>query len=174
MHQGKYVFAQMMDLVSRYQFTQCVQRYARAYRIKQFTCWDQFLALSFGQLSCRTSLRDIVICLTAHHEKLYYLGFRSLIRKSTLADANEHRDWRIYQALTGVLIAQARQLYTHNQLEDLDISEPIYAIDATIIPLCLSLFTWARLPHEHAAIKVSIGLELHGHIPSFFWVFWRN
>lgn len=168
MHQGKYVFAQLMDLVSRYQFTQCVQHYAGAYRIKQFTCWEQCLALTFGQLAGRSSLRDIVICLTAHHEKLYHLGFRSLIRKSTLADANEHRDWRIYQEFAGLLIVQARQLYTYNSLKDLDIVVPIYAIDATIITLCLSLFPWARLPHEHAAIKVSIGLELHGQIPSFF------
>ncbi len=168
MHQGKYVFAQLMDVISRYQFTQCVERYDGAYRIKQLTCWDQFLALSFGHLSGRNSLRDIVICLTAHHEKLYHLGFRSLVRKSTLADANEHRDWRIYQDFSSLLITQARQLYTRDSLEDIDIVAPIYAIDATIITVCLSLFPWARLPHERAAIKVSIGLELHGQIPAFF------
>lgn len=168
MHQGKYVFAQIMDLVSRYQFNQCVDRYHGAYRVQQLTCWEQFLALSFGHLACRTSLRDIVICLTAHHEKLYHLGFRSLVRKSTLADANEHRDWRIYQDLASLLIVQARQLYVQNTLEDVDITAAIYAIDATIISLCVSLFPWARIPHEHASIKVSIGLELHGQIPSFF------
>ena len=168
MYQGKYIFAQIVDVISRYQFNQCVDRYQGAHRVQQLTCWEQFLALTFGHLSCRNSLRDIVMCLTAHHEKLYHLGLRSLVRKSTLADANEHRDWRMYQELAGVLIAQARQLYTNDRLEDLDIVAPIYAIDATIITLCLSLFPWARLPHDHAAIKVSIGLELHGHIPAFF------
>lgn len=168
MHQGKYVFAQMMDLISRYQFNRCVDQYHGAQSRQQFSCWDQFLALAFGQLSCRNSLRDIVICLSAHHEKLYHLGFRSVIRKSTLADANEQRDWRMYQDFAGLLIAQARQLYVRDKVEDLDIITPIYAIDATIITLCLNLFPWARLPHDHAAIKVSIGLELHGHIPSFF------
>ncbi len=168
MHEGKYVFAQIMDVISRYQFNQCVDRYHGAYRIKQLTCWEQFLALTFGQLSCRHSLRDIVICLNAHHEKLYHLGFRSLVRKSTLADANAHRDWRIYQDLAVLLIGQVRQLYLCDATEDLDIAEAIYAIDATIITLCLSLFPWARIPHNHAAIKVSIGLELHGQIPAFF------
>lgn len=168
MHQGTYVFAQVMDLISRYQFNQCVSRYHGAQSRQQFSCWDQFLALAFGQLSCRTSLRDIIICLTAHHAQLYHLGFRSVVRKSTLADANAQRDWRIYQDFVGVLIAQARQLYTRDQLDDVDITEPIYAIDATIIALCLNLFPWARLPHDRAAIKVSIGLELHGQIPSFF------
>lgn len=168
MHQGKYVFAQLMDLVSRYQFNQCVDRYHGTYRIKQLTCWEQFLALTFGHLSCRNSLRDIVICLTAHHEKLYHLGFRSLIKKSTLADANERRDWRIYQDFVGLLMMQARQLYTQHPLEEIKITEAIYAIDATIISLCVSLFPWARVPHDQASIKVSIGLELHGHIPSFF------
>lgn len=168
MHQGKYVFAQIMDLVNRYQFNHCVDRYRGAYRVQQLTCWEQFLALTFGQLACRSSLSDIIICLTAHHEKLYHLGFRSLIRKSTLADANAHRDWRIYQDFAGLLIAQARQWYARDSVADLNSVAPIYAIDATIITLCLSLFPWARLPHDRAAIKVSMGLELHGHIPSFF------
>lgn len=168
MYQGKYIFAQIVDVISRYQFNQCVDRYYGSYRVQQFTCWEQFLALTFGHLSCRNSLRDIVICLTAHHEKLYHLGFRSLIRKSTLADANEHRDWRIYQDFSALLITQTRQLYAHDNLKDSDIVGPIYAIDATIITLCLSLFPWARLPHDRAAIKVSIGLELHGQIPAFF------
>lgn len=168
MHHGKYIFSQIMDRVIRYQFTQCVDRYHGEQGVKQFTCWEQFLALAFGQLSFRRSLRDIVVCLGAHHEKLYHLGFRSLIRRSTLADANERRDWRIYRDLAHLLITETRALYVHEKLATLDITETIYAIDSTTIELCFSLFPWARVPTHQASIKLHISLELHGNIPSFF------
>lgn len=168
MHQGKYVFSQVMDLVVRYQFNQCVKRYDGECRVKSLTCWEQFLALSFGQLSFRNSLRDIIICLTAHQEKRYHLGFKSIVYLPTLARANEHRDWRIYRDFATLLIAETRRLYANDKLPILKISEAVYVIDSTTIELCLSLFPWAKLPAKQAAIKLHVGLELHGNIPSFF------
>ena len=168
MHQGKYVFSQVMDMAVRYQFNQCVKRYQGEHWIKNLTCWDQFLALAFGQLSFRNSLRDIVVCLAAHQEKLYHLGFRSTVYLPTLAKANERRDWRIYRDFADVLIVQARRLHARDKLPTLKISEAVYAIDSTTIELCLSLFPWARVPSRQAAIKLHVSLELHGNIPSFF------
>jgi hypothetical protein len=168
MHQGKYVFSQIMDLVVRYQFNQCVARYQGESWVKNFSCWEQFLALAFGQLSFRNSLRDIVICLAAHRAKLYHLGFGSPVARNTLAHANERRDWRIYRDLASLLVAKAKELYAHDELETLEIFEAVYVIDSTTIELCLALFPWARLPKEQAAIKLHLGLELHGNIPSFF------
>lgn len=168
MNQGKYVFSQIMNTVVRYQFNQCVARYHGERRVKRLTCWEQFLALSFGQLSFRKSLRDIIVCLTAHQEKMYHLGFRSVAQRSTLSDANEHRDWRIYRDFSMLLIAEARRLYAHDPLPTLPIREAAYIIDSTTIELCLALFPWARLPKRRAAVKLHLGLELHGNIPSFF------
>lgn len=168
MHQGKYVFSQIMETVVRYQFNQCVERYRGHYWIKRFSCWEQFLSLAFGQLSFRKSLRDIVVCLTAHREKLYHLGFRGVVRLPTLARANERRDWRIYRDFALLLIAEARRLYADDQSCTIEIEEAIYAVDSTTIELGLSLFPWARLKKKRAAIKLSIGIELHGNIPSFF------
>lgn len=164
MHQGKYVFSQVMDLVIRYQFNQCVQRYGGEHRVKNLTCWEQFLALSFGQFSFRNSLRDIVVCLAAHLEKRYHLGFKSRVCLPTLARANEHRDWRIYRDFATLLIKEARRIYVNDKLPTLEISEAVYVIDSTTIELGLSLFSWAR----QAAIKFNVSLELHGNIPSFF------
>lgn len=168
MHQGTYVFSQIMEQVVRYQFHQCVARYHGEYWIKNFSCWDQFLALAFGQLSFRESLRDIVVCLSAHHEKLYHLGFRSSVNRSTLADANEQRDWRIYRDYAQTLIAKTRKLYARDQPESLELDGTAYVIDSTTIELCLSLFPWARLVKKRAAVKVHLGLSLNGNIPSFF------
>lgn len=168
MHQGTYVFSQIMEQVVRYQFNQCVARYHGGYGVKNFSCWDQFLALAFGQLSFRESLRDIVVCLSAHHEKLYHLGFRSVVNRSTLADANEQRDWRIYRDYAQTLIAEARSLYARDQPESLELDGTAYVIDSTTIELCLSLFPWARLVKKRAAVKLHLGLSLNGNIPSFF------
>jgi len=168
MHQGKYVFSQIMDMVVRYQFNQCVRRYHGEHWVKKFSCWDQFLALAFGQLSFRESLRDIVVCLSAHRDKLYHFGFRSVVARNTLSHANEKRDWRIYRDYTLVLIAAARQLYAHERLPSLNINEAIYVIDSTTINLCLALFPWARPQTNCSAVKLHLGLELHGNIPSFF------
>jgi len=168
MHQGKYVFSQIMEQVVRYQFNQCVARYQGEYRVKNLTCWEQFLSLSFGQLSFRKSLRDIVVCLNAHREKLYHLGFKSSIHLPTLARANERRDWRIYRDYAELLITEARILYVHDSISTLAINEAVYVIDSTTIELCLTLFHWARVQVKQAAIKLHLGLELHGNIPSFF------
>lgn len=168
MHQGKYIFSQIMDLVVRYQFNQCVTRYHGEYWIKHFSCWEQFLALAFGQLSFRASLRDIVICLSAHREKLYHLGFRGTVFKTTLAKANERRDWRIYRDYAQLLITEARNLYANDQSAELDLDATVYLIDSTTIELCLTLFPWARLVKKRAAVKLNIGIELAGNIPSFF------
>lgn len=168
MHQGHYVFSQVMDQVVRYEFNKCVARYGGQYRVKHFSCWEQFLAMAFGQLSFRESLRDVVTCLTAQQEKLYHLGFRSLIRRTTLADANEERDWRIYRDYAEALIREARNLYLNDTQGSLELEGAVYVIDSTTIELCLNLFSWARLKHEHAAFKLNMGLALKGNIPAFF------
>ena len=119
MYQGKYVFSQIMEPVVRYQFDQCVARYRGEYWVKNFSCWEQFLTLAFGQLSFRKSLRDIVVCLTAHREKLYHFGFRSPVARNTLAHANEERDWRIYRDYAALLIREAHVLYARDHPVDL-------------------------------------------------------
>lgn len=168
MHQGKYVFSQIMDGVVRYQFNQCVARYRGEYRVKHFSCWEQFLSLAFGQLSFRESLRDIVVCLTAHYSKLYHAGFRSPVMLPTLAKANEKRDWRIYRDYATTLIREARALYVHDRPGDLDLDGTVYLLDSTTIELCLNLFPWARLIKVRAAVKLNLELSLSGNIPSFF------
>jgi hypothetical protein len=168
MHQGKFVFSQIMDWVVRYQFNQCVARYHGEYWVKNFTCWEQFLAMAFGQLARRESLRDIVVCLNAHHEKLYHFGFRSPLVRTTLAYANERRDWRIYRDYAQLLIQEARKLYAKDHPFNLDLDGTAYVIDSTTIELCLNLFPWARLVKKRAAVKLHLGLSLSGNIPSFF------
>lgn len=168
MNQGKYIFSQIMEVVNRYQFNECAERYSGEYRAKKLSCWEQFLALVFGQLSFRESLRDIVVCLSAQREKLYHLGFRSSIARATLADANERRDWRIYRDYAELLIKEAHQLYGDNPPADLHLSGAVYAVDSTTIEVCLALFPWARLVKKRAALKMNVQLNLSGNIPSFF------
>jgi len=121
MYQGKFVFSQIMDQVVRYQFNQCVARYKGGYWVKSFSCWEQFLAMAFGQLSFRESLRDIVVCLAAHREKLYHLGFRSAVARNTLAHANEKRDWKIWRDYAQLLMSEARRLYADDEAFSLDL-----------------------------------------------------
>ncbi len=168
MHHGKYVFSQVMDMVVRYQFNQCVVRYHGHYRVKRFSCSEQFLAMAFGQLSFRESLRDIVVCLGAQREKLYHLGFRSMVTLPTLAKANEQRDWRIYRDYALTLIREARSWYGDDRPGDLVLNGTVYLIDATTIELCLNIFPWAHYDKEQAAVKLNLELCLSGHIPSFF------
>lgn len=168
MHQGKFVFSQILGEVVRYQFNQCATRYKGEYWVKNFSCWEQFLALVFGQLSFRESLRDIIVCLSAHREKLYHLGFRSVVARNTLAHANEKRDWRIWRDYAQLLIGEARKLYARDPLFTLHLDATAYVIDSTTIELCLNMFPWARLVKKRAAVKLHLGLALHGHIPSFF------
>lgn len=168
MHQGKFVFSQILDQVVRYQFNRCVARYKGERWIKTFTCWEQFLALAFGQLSFRESLRDIAVCLTAQRSKLYHLGFRAPLVRTTLAHANEHRDWRIWRDYAQLLIGEARRLYADDQPFTLRLDGTAYVIDSTTIELCLHIFPWARLVKKRAAIKLHLELALAGNIPSFF------
>ena len=166
MHAGKLVFAQLTDLIHPEQFRRCVRRYAGDYKVKTFSCWNQFLCMAFGQLTFRESLRDVETCLRSRQDQLYHLGIRGEVSHSTLADANRERDWRIYYALAQRLIQRARALY-HQEPIGLELRETIYALDSTTIDLCLNLFPWARFRRTKAAIKLHTLLDLRGSIPTF-------
>ena len=170
MNQGKYVFSQIMEFISHYPFNECVKRYHGHHYVKSFTCWEQFLAMAFGQLAYRESLRDVVICLRAQRAKFYYLGFRSVIAKTTLARANEQRDWRIYRDLTQILIQEARRLYIDDTEFSLDLDGACYAIDASSIEVCLSIFKWAKYVKTKGSVKLHLQMELKGNIPTFFHI----
>ena len=165
MYEGQTVFSQIIDFMPKYKFRQCVKRYNGNYRTRSFSCYDQFLCMAFAQLTYRESLRDIECCLRALKDKLYHMGIRSKVSKSTLADANEKRDWRIYRDFAKVLIDEARRLYAGEDF-GLQLQETIYALDATIIDLCLSVFPWAQFRKTKAAIKLHTLLDLRGNIPS--------
>jgi hypothetical protein len=162
---GKTIFSQVVELIHPQQFRRCVARYRGDYKVKAFSCWDQFLCMAFAQLTFRESLRDIEDCLKARSDQLYHLGFRSRVCRSTLADANEVRDWRIYADLAALLIKRARRLYSGEQI-DVELQQSVYALDSTTIDLCLNLFPWARFRSTKAAIKLHTLLDLCGPIPS--------
>ena len=164
MNSGKTVFAQLMDFIPAHEFRRCVARYRGQYRVRSFSCWDQFLSMAFAQLTYRESLRDIETCLRALGAKLYHLGIRGHISRSTLADANETRDWRIFADLARALIATARPLYADDPL-GVELQQTAYALDCTTIDLCLSLFPWARYRRLNTGIKMHTLLDLHGNIP---------
>ena len=153
MNQGQTIFAQVMEFVSHDEFRRCVQRYDGNRSVRRLSCWNQFLAMAFAQLTYRHSLRDIEVCLRAQRSKLYHCGFKSPIRRSTLADANERRDWRIYADFARTLIDIARPLYADTDL-GLDLEGTVYALDATTIDLCLSVFPWATYKRAKGAIKL--------------------
>ena len=163
---GRTVFAQFMDLIPRRAFERCVARYPSQRRLRTFTCYDQLLCLAFAQLTYRESLRDIETCLRALQAKLYHAGLRGRISRSTLADANETRDWRIYGDFAQLLIHRARGLYA-NEPFAVDLAQTAYAFDATTIDLCLALFPWARFRRAKAALKLHTLLDLRGPIPTF-------
>jgi hypothetical protein len=165
MHFGKTVFTQVMDGIHPEQFRRCVTRYAGNYKVRNFSCWEQFLAMSFAQLTFRESLADIEICLRSRGRQVYHLGFRSTVAHSTLADANGVRDWRIYADLAQVLIGRARKLYAQEPL-GVELEHTIYALDSTTIDLCLSLFPWARFRSTKAAVKLHTLLDVRGPIPT--------
>jgi len=169
MHQGTYVFSQLMSLIHRQSFNRLVNKYKGNYRVRSFSCWHQFLCMSFGQLTHRESLRDIVTCLNAHQEKLYHLGFTQGVKRSTLADANESRDYRIYEALAYKLIVKARKLYQHSPTE-IDLDHIVYALDSTTIELCLNVFWWARFRKHKAAVKLHTLLDVKCEIPCFIHI----
>ena len=166
MNQGRTVFSQIMDFLPMHSFRQCVQRYQGNKSIRKFSCLDQFLCMAFAQLSYRESLRDVECCLRAMQQKLYHMGVRGKVSRSTLADANEKRDWRIYADFALVLIDIARELYADEDL-GLKLDQTVYALDASTIDLCLSLFPWARFRRTKSAIKLHTLLDLRGNIPSF-------
>jgi len=169
MYDGRMIFSQLMDFVSRYEFRKCVDRYQGNSRVRTFSCWNQFLCMGFAQLTNRESLRDIEACLRALPDKRYHMGIRGKVSRSTLADANENRDWRIYADFAQVLINEARQLYADEPF-GVDLDETVYALDSTTIDLCLSLFPWARFRKAKGAIKMHTLLDLRGNIPVFIRV----
>lgn len=166
MNTGKIVFSQIMDYLPLHEFRKCVNRYHGHHKVQNFTCLDQFLSLAFAQLTYRESLRDIEACLHAQKLKLYHMGIRGNISKSTLADANEKRDWHIYADFAQVLIDIARPLYVDDDF-GIELKETVYALDSTTIDLCLSVFPWARFRKRKGAIKIHTLLDLRGPIPTF-------
>ncbi|MDH3771557.1 MAG: IS4 family transposase, partial [Nitrospirota bacterium] len=169
MNTGKTLFAQLMDFLPWTTFTRIVERYDGDRRVRTLSCAEQYRAMAFAQLTYRESLRDIEICLSVHASKLYHMGFRQPVRRSTLADANEGRDWRIYAEVAQRLIAQARKLYADEDL-GLELTNTVYALDSTTIDLCLSVFPWAHFRKTKAAVKMHTLLALRGSIPSFIHI----
>lgn len=169
MNQGKLVFSQVMQHLPLTTFRRCVARYSGERKVKSFSCLDQFLCMAFAQLTYRESLRDIEACLRAQNSKLYHMGFRSVVSRNTLANANAVRDWRIYADYAQSLINIARSLYVDEPF-GLDLDESVYALDATTIDLCLSVFPWAPFRTTKAAIKLHTLLDLRGNIPSFIHI----
>lgn len=166
MNFGKTIFAQLIDFIpSAYEFHCCVKRYQGQYKVKSFSCWDQFLTLAFAQLTYRESLRDIEACLRAAPQKLYHMGIRSTVSRNTLANANQVRDWRIYADFAQTLIQQARRLYQGEPF-GVELDHTVYALDATTIDLCLSLFPWAQFRRRKSAVKLHTLLDLRGSIPT--------
>lgn len=169
MNTGKLVFAQIMEHLPLTTFRRCVVRYQGEHKVKSFSCLDQYLCMAFAQLTYRESLRDIEACLRAQSNKLYHMGFRSTVSRNTLANANAVRDWRIYADFAQSLIGIARRLYA-NESFSVEMKDTVYALDATTIDLCLSLFTWAPFRSTKAAIKLHTLLDLRGNIPSFIHI----
>ena len=167
MYCGKTVFSQIISYLPKYEFSKCVNRYQGNHRVKNFSCWDHFLSMAFAQITSRPSLRSTVHVLQARQDKLYRMGFRSAISRSTLADANEKRDWRIYADYAQVLINIAKELYRNDDAFELDIKETVYALDSSTIDLCLNLFPWAKFRKTKSAIKMHTVLDLKINIPDF-------
>lgn len=165
MNSGRPVFSQLMDFVPAYEFRKCVARYRGNYKVKSFSCWDQFLCMAFAQLTYRESLRDIEACLRASGTKLYHMGIRGKVSRNTLAHANETRDWRIYADFAQVLIRTARMLYAEENF-GLQLKRTVYSLDSTTIDLCLSLFPWATFRKRKGAVKLHTLLDVRGSIPS--------
>ncbi len=169
MHTGRLVFSQLMDFLPKYEYDKCVRRYRGNHRVRTFSCYDQFLCMAFAQLTYRESLRDIVTCLDVLKPKLFHVGIRGKVSRSTLADTNENRDWRIYADFAQVLIAEARGLYVDEDF-GIQLDNTVYALDASTIDLCLSLFPWARFRKTKGAVKLHTLLNLRGNIPEFIHI----
>lgn len=169
MYIGKLVFSQVMDFMPMYTFRRCVTRYQGDYKVKKFTCFDQYLCMAFAQITYRESLRDIEICLRAQEQKLYHMGIRGKVSRSTIANANEQRNWKIYADLAYSLINTARKLYSDESFA-FELEQTAYALDATTIDLCLSMFPWARFRQNKGAIKLHTLLDLRCSIPTFIHI----
>jgi len=167
MNIGSTVFSQLMSFIPEYEFSKCVNKYKGDYRVRQFTCREHFYVMSFAQITFREGLRDIEACFTAFSKKLYHSGIKGIIPRSTLADANEKRDWRIYADFAQVLIKQARELYIEDNEFKIEIDNIAYALDSSTIDLCLSLFPWAKFRKKKGAVKINTLLDLRGSIPVF-------
>src|ERR1700720_4192905 len=166
MNLGRTVFSQIISHLPDREFRRCVERYGGDYRLRGFSCWDQFLCMAFAQFTYRESLRDIEACLRSSPDKLYHMGIRGRVSRSTLADANETHDWRIFADFAQRLIAMARPLYASDPI-GAELDQSLYALDSTTIDLCLSLFPWAKFREHKAAVKIHTLLDLHGNIPTF-------
>ena len=169
MYAGRLVYSQLIDHLPMHSFRRCVQRYRGNYKVKSFTCLDQYLCMAFAQLTYRESLRDIEACLRSQYNKLYHMGIRGKISRNTLANANKVRDWRIYAEFAQSLISIARQLYIDDDF-GVELDQTVYALDSTTIDLCLSVFPWARFRQTKAAIKLHTLLDLRGNIPTFIHI----
>lgn len=170
MNNGKYVFSQIMAFLDHNEFNRCVDRYDGGRFVRHFSCWKQFLCMAFGQLTHRESLSDTVLCLNSNATKLFHLGIGKQITKSTLSRANETRDWRIFADFARSLIAEARRLYGSDSQLDVELKQNVFAIDSTVIDLCLSVYTWARFRRAKAAVKLHVQLDLKNSIPCFIHV----
>ena len=169
MYTGKIIFSQIIDHLPMHTFRRCVQRYRGHYKVQRFSCRDQYLCMAFALLTYRESLRDIEACLRAQESKLYHMGIRARVSRSTLADANEKRDWRIYADLAQALIHIARRLYLHENF-GVEIDQTVYALDSSTIDLCLSVFPWAHFRKTKSAVKLHTLLDLRGNIPTFIYI----
>lgn len=170
MNQGTYLFSQLISIISPTSFKTCVKRYNGDYKTKHFTCWRQYLCMVFGQLTHRESLSDTILCLKANSNKLYHIGIGEAVAKSTLSTANENRDWRIFADFAWVLIKEAQTLYVGEKDLELSIDNPVFAIDASTIDMCLSLFQWANFRSTKAGIKLHVQLDLRSAIPEFIQI----
>jgi len=169
MNSGQTIFSQLMEFIPTYEFNQCIKRYNGNYKIKKFTCREQFLCMAFAQLTYRESLRDIQACLRAAKKKLYHMGIRSKVSRNTLAHANQIRDWRIYADFAQVLIREARKLYANEDF-GVQLEQTVYALDSTTIDLCLALFPWALFRKRKAAVKLHTLIDLRGNIPTVIFI----
>jgi hypothetical protein len=170
MNSGKYIFAQLLQFVNKYEFEKCVNRYNGDHRVRNLNCWNQFIQLFFGQLTSLNSLRDICLCLKAHNRKLYHLGIKQNVDQSTLSRANENRDWRIFADFGQYLINLVRPLYANSPVPNVDIDNDVFALDSTTISLSIKLFSWAQGKYSRGAVKVHTLLDLRGSIPSFILI----
>lgn len=170
MNTGKYVFAQVLSLVNRYEFQKCVKRYNGDYRTRGLNCWNQFAQLFFGQLTARNGIRDICLCLNAHKNNLYHLGINQSVNQSTLSRANENRDWRIYADFGAYLINLVQPLYADNSIPDIEIDKDVFVLDSTTISVSIILMNWAKGKYSRGAVKMHTLLDLRGSIPTFIHI----